>query len=357
MEHDILDYASQMGCRELHMSVDDATGLKSVIAVHSTALGPALGGCRLIEYPSTNAATIDAIRLAQGMTYKAAISNLPLGGGKMVIMKPKQIPDRIQFFKAVGRAVELLNGRYITAVDSGTSVEDMDIVATTTNYVTSTSHGTFTIADPSVLTARGVARGIQAAVQFKLGKDNLKGIHVTVQGLGHAGYHLVKELHAAGAKMTVYDVKSDAIKRCVKEFGVEVATNVEALMSLRSDVFAPSALGSIINDHTIPLLKAPIIAGCANNQLEEPRHGKVLMQKGILYAPDYVINAGGLIYVAAQYSHITEKAADQNIAGIYDTLMEIFTRSEKEQRATNNIADVIALERVHQKEILLEKAS
>lgn len=349
MEQDILEYAAKMHCRELHMSVDLATGLKAVIAVHSTALGPALGGCRLIEYPSTTVAAIDAIRLAQGMTYKAAISNLPLGGGKMVILKPKHIPDRIAFFKAVGRAVNLLSGRYITAVDSGTSVEDMDIVATTTKFVTSTSKGSYTVADPSVLTARGVARGIEAAVKFKLGRNSLEGIHVTIQGVGHAGYHLAKELHQVGARITVFDIKPELMLRCVEEFSAKVAPDSDTLLSMPADVFAPSALGAILNDDTIPRINAPIVAGCANNQLAEQRHGKLLMERGILYAPDYAINAGGLIYVAGQHTHSTEQETKQNIENIYNILLEIFERAEREKRPTNEIADTIAQERVKKK--------
>lgn len=355
MEQDILEYASEMNCKELHMAVDEETQLKSVIAIHNTALGPALGGCRLLEYPSTNAAVVDAVRLAQGMTYKAAISNLPLGGGKMVVLKPKTIKNRIAFFKKIGEVVDQLNGRYITAVDSGTSVEDMDIVATTTKHVTSTTSSQFTFADPSVLTARGVLRGIEAAVKFKVGKQNLKGIHVAIQGLGHAGYHLAKELSAAGAILTVYDIKPEAVARCIKEFGATAAPDFETLLVTPCDVFAPCALGAVLNDETIPALQAPIVAGCANNQLEQARHGVLLMKRGILYAPDYVVNAGGLIYVAAQFSHITEERAKQNIEEIYSTLFNIFERSEREHLPTNEIADKIAQEKVKQKEKEYEK--
>jgi len=355
MEQDILEYAAKMHCRELHMSVDLATGLKAVIAVHSTALGPALGGCRLFEYASTTAAAIDAIRLAQGMTYKAAISNLPLGGGKMVILKPKQISDRVAFFKAVGRTVNLLSGRYITAVDIGTSVEDMDIVATTSKFVTCTSTGLFTIADPSALTARGVLRSIQAAVKFKLGKNTLERLHVTIQGLGHAGYHLAKELHESGARLTVFDVKPELVQKCVKEFSAMVAPDFNTLLSLKADVFAPCALGAILNDDTIPRIRAPIVAGCANNQLAEPRHGRELMDRGILYAPDYAINAGGLIYVSGQHTRSTEAETKQNIENIYNTSLEIFERAEREKRSTNEIADIIAQERVKKKSESLEQ--
>lgn len=348
MEQDILEYAAAMHCQELHMTVDEHTKLKAVIAIHSTALGPALGGCRLIEYPSTDAAVVDAIRLAQGMTYKAAMADLSLGGGKMVILKPKEIHNRNEFFRAVGRFVNTLNGRYITAVDSGTSVEDMDIVSTETKHVTSTSHGTLTFADPSLLTAHGVLRGIQAAVKYKLKKDNLQNIHVAIQGVGHAGYPLAKELHAAGAKLTVFDIKHESMQRCVKEFNAKTVSDLDSLISLECDVFAPCALGAILNDRTIAHLKAPIVAGCANNQLEEPRHGSLLLHHGILYAPDYVINAGGLIYVAAQYG-LTEQEANEKIENLYHTLMSIFERSTKEGIATNEIADLIAREKVKHK--------
>lgn len=348
MEQDILEYAESMHCQELHMTVDEHTQLKAIIAIHSTTLGPALGGCRLIEYPSTTAATIDAIRLAQGMTYKAAMADLSLGGGKMVILKPKKIHNRTEFFRAVGRAVDMLNGRYITAVDSGTSVEDMDIVSTVTKHVTSTSHGTLKFADPSILTAHGVLRGIQAAVKFKLDKDTLENVHVAIQGVGHAGYPLAKELYNQGAKITVFDINHEAVKRCVTEFKANTVENQEELIGLECDVFAPCALGAILNDKTIVNLKASIVAGCANNQLAESRHGELLMHRGILYAPDYVINAGGLIYVAAQYG-LTEKEANEKIENLYHTLMNIFERSKREGKSCNEIADLIAREKVRHK--------
>lgn len=349
MGQDILEYAASMQCQELHMTVDEASGLKAVVAIHNTQLGPALGGCRCIEYPNTEAAVIDAIRLAQGMTYKAAITHLPLGGGKMVVLKPKKIPDHNAFFKAIGRFVNTLGGRYITAVDSGTSVEDMDIVATETPHVTSTSRGDFSVADPSLLTAQGVMRGIEAAVYFKLKRDTLKNLHVTIQGVGHAGYHLAKYLHTQGVRLTIFDINRAAMDRCVQEFNAATVPDLAALLQTPADVFAPSALGGIITDSTLDLIRAPIVAGCANNQLEAPRHGALLMQRGILYAPDYVINAGGLIYVAAQFSHITEAVAKQNIDGIYDTLLEIFQRGVKEGKPNNEIADAIAQERLHRK--------
>lgn len=346
MEQDILDYAEAMQCQELHIVVDEKVGLKAIVAIHNTLLGPALGGCRCIQYPSTNAAAVDAIRLAQGMTYKAAISNLPLGGGKTVLLKPKVIFDKTLYFKAVGRFVNSLNGRYITAVDSGTSTEDMDIIATETQYVTTTTHSVFSVADPSSLTALGVQRGIQAAVKYKLNYDSLKDIHVAIQGLGHAGYSLAKQLKAAGARLSVYDINSGVLERATRELNAVAVPTLEALLSLDCDVFSPSALGAIINDDSIERLRASIVAGCANNQLEAPRHGEALMRRGILYAPDYVINAGGLIYVASQYNHITESEACKKIEAIHDTLMKIFKRANTEKRPTNEIADLLAKERL-----------
>lgn len=347
MGSDILEFAAELQCQELHMFVDDETELKAIVAIHSTLLGPSLGGCRCIEYPNTLSAAKDAIRLARGMTYKAAISNLPLGGGKMVVLKPKQIKDKDAFFKKIGYFVNTLNGRYITAVDSGTSVSDMDIISSQTPYVTSTSHGEFSEADPSLLTALGVLRGIEAAVFYKLGKNSLDNIHVTIQGLGHAGFALAKLLHEKNARLTVFDINKDVMEKCVKECGATSVNDFETLIRIPADVFAPCALGGILYDETINLLNVPIVAGCANNQLEDPAlHGLSLMNRGILYAPDYVINAGGLIYVAAQFSHITEDEAKHNIDSIYDTLIKIFERADKEQRSTQEIADRMAVEKL-----------
>lgn len=247
-ENDIFQYAAQMQCQELHLFLNQEIDMKAIVAIHDTTLGPALGGCRCIEYPSVQAAFTDAIRLAQAMTYKAAIPRLPLGGGKMVLLKPRQIKNRTDYFKAAGSFVETLNGRYITAVDSGTSVQDMDIIATQTSHVTSISKSAFSIADPSVMTAKGAERGIRAAVRFKFGKSSLHGLHITIQGLGHVGYHLAKNLFTAGTKLTVYDVNSEAVRRCVVEFGAKAVTSVEELLQRECDVFAPCALGAILNN-------------------------------------------------------------------------------------------------------------
>ncbi|MEY3182807.1 MAG: Leucine dehydrogenase [Pseudomonadota bacterium] len=347
MEEDILRYAERMGCQELHMTVDKTTGLHAVVAIHNVALGPALGGCRCLEYPDTFSAIEDAIRLARGMTYKAAISNLPLGGGKAVLLKPKKILDRTKYFRAFGRFLDNLGGRYITAVDSGTSTADMDAISIETAHVTNTTtHRLFSMADPSPMTATGVLRGIQAAVKFVLKKNSLKGIHVTVQGLGHVGYALVQQLQAAGARITVFDINPESVAKCCNEFGVDSVPTLEDLIETQADVFAPCALGAIINDKTIKKLQVPIIAGAANNQLAEDHHGDLLQQMNICYAPDYVINAGGLIYVAGQYTRMTENESKEKVNQIYDTLMTIFQRSVKEKQSTHKIADKIVEEKL-----------
>jgi len=329
------------------MALDPPTGLLAVVAIHNNVLGPALGGCRCLEYPSTFAAVSDAIRLARGMTYKAAISNLPFGGGKAVLLKPPRIIDRTKYFRAFGRFLETLSGRYITAVDSGTSTADMDAIAIETSHVTNTTtHRLFSQADPSPITATGVVKGIQAAVKFKLKKNNLKGVHITVQGLGHVGYSLVQQLYALGARLTVFDIYPDAVTRVCNEFNVDSVSSLDDLLATPADVFAPCALGAVLNEKTIPKLKVPIIAGGANNQLDEDKDGDALHQAGILYAPDYVINAGGLIYVAGQYARMTESETKEKVDEIYDTLMAIFDRSIKENRATHTIADAIVEEKL-----------
>ncbi|WP_298622051.1 amino acid dehydrogenase [uncultured Legionella sp.] len=341
-EDDFLEYALSHGFGDLHFKVDPETGMKAMIAIHNTKLGPALGGCRFIEYPSTEAALKDAMRLARGMSYKAASVNLPLGGGKAVIMKPKGPFNRAEYMHQFGRFVNELNGRYITALDSGTVLNDMDIIAEHTDYVASLSKYN---GDPSPFTAKGVLRGIQAAVEFKLGKNNLEGLHIAIQGMGHVGYALAKHLHELGATLTVADISPAAVELAVKEFGAK-AVSTEAIHKVPCDVFAPCALGAIINDVTIPQLQTTIIAGAANNQLAHTFHGKKLHDKGILFAADYVINAGGVIFAASKYLHTPEDKVNEQINGIYTSLTEIFTRSAKDNLPASEIADTLAQEKL-----------
>ena len=341
-EDDFLEYALSHGFGDLHFKVDPETGMKAMIAIHSTKLGPALGGCRFIEYPNTEAALKDAMRLARGMSFKAASVNLPLGGGKSVIIKPKGTFNRAEYMHRFGAFVNELNGRYITALDSGTLLSDMDIIAEHTDYVASLSKYN---GDPSPSTAKGVLRGIQAAVAFKLGRDNLKGIHVAIQGLGHVGYALAKHLHELGATLTVADISPAVVELAVKEFGA-AAVSTDVIHKVPCDVFAPCALGAIINDITISQLQTTVVAGAANNQLAHSFHGKKLHEKGILFAADYVINAGGLIFAASKYLHTPEDKVNEQIDGIYTSLTEIFTRSAKDNLPASEIADTLAQEKL-----------
>lgn len=339
-DHDyFIDYALNHGFGELHVKVDKKTGMKAIIAIHNTKRGPALGGCRFIEYTSSEAAIQDAMRLAIGMSAKAALANLPLGGGKAVIIKPSTPFDRKAVLDIFGQFVDSLNGQYITALDSGTQLDDMDIIAEHTPYVASrSSHG-----DPSPSTALGVLRGIEAAVKYKLNKQSLNGLHIAIQGLGHVGYRLAEHLHNAGAKLTVADVNLAQVERAVNAFSAS-SVNTADILKLSCDVLVPCALGGVLNDQTIPELQTSIIAGAANNQLHHTRHGQVLHDKGILYAPDYVINAGGLIFAACKYSKTSEDEMQNQINYIGHRLIEIFERSTKENRPTNIISDAMAQE-------------
>ena len=342
---DVFGKLSQYDFGEVHFRLDKATGLKAIVAIHDSRLGPALGGCRFIEYDTDDAAYIDALRLARGMTYKAALAGLAHGGGKSVIIRPKGRFDRVALFRAFGRFIEDLRGHYITAEDSGTGLEDMEIIRTQTKNVTGVdpSHGGS--GDPSPFTALGVRRGIEACVKFKLGKADLKNVHVAVQGVGHVGYYLCKELHAAGAKLTVADVDGLKSERAQREFGASVVT-IGDVAKVECDVFAPCALGAGINDETVPHLKAGIVAGAANNQLAEPRHGDDLHARGILYAPDYAINAGGLVNVAQEVKGYDAKISRERTLQIYDTIFEICERSKKLNAPTYKVADIMVEEKL-----------
>lgn len=339
---DFMNDALEQEFGDLHFKVDPKTGMKAIIAIHNTKLGPALGGCRFIEYANTAEAITDVMRLARGMSYKAASVNLPLGGGKSVIIKPAGSFDRQAYFHAFGRFIQELNGRYITALDSGSTLPDMDIIAEHTPYVASLSSDN---GNPSPFTAKGVLLGIQTAVKAKLGRDNLSGLHIALQGLGNVGYELALYLHEAGASLTVADVDSEKVERAKKEFGAKSAAT-DSIHSVSCDVFAPCALGGVINDQTIQQLQTTIIAGSANNQLKKPRHGDELHQKGILYAPDYVINAGGLVFAAAKYFRHSDMAVEAQIEQIPISLQAIFQRSVRDNKPCSVIADQIAQEKL-----------
>lgn len=328
---------------------DDKSGLRAIIAVHNTNLGPALGGCRMWPYANSGEALNDVLRLSKGMTYKAAMANLELGGGKSVIIGDPRKAKTPEMMAAMGRFVDTFGGKYFTAEDSGIAVTDLQIMAEQSDYIAGVNAqyhyaGEVPDGNPAPSTAYGVFVGVKAAVNYALGSD-LKGVKVAIQGMGHVGYRLASHLHNAGAQLFVTDIYPDGVNRAVEEFGA-VAVSPEEIYALDVDVVAPCALGATVNEHTISQLKAKVIAGAANNQLAKEDMGELLRQKGILYAPDYVINAGGVIDIFNQrMESSSNEALRAHIEQIGDTLNEIFTRADAEDRATNRVANVIAEER------------
>ncbi|MCZ4282494.1 amino acid dehydrogenase [Kiloniella laminariae] len=327
---------------------DATSGLKAIIAVHSTALGPAAGGCRMWSYASDDEALRDALRLSKGMSYKNAMAGLDLGGGKAVIIGDAKKDKSEALFRAFGRFVEGLSGKYITAEDVGISVSDMEIVARETAHVGGLNTGKAASGDPSPFTARGTYNGIVAAVRHRLARENLKGLRVAVQGLGHVGWHLCEELHAAGAKLIVADINDAVVQKAVATFGAS-AVSCDEILFYNVDVLAPCALGAVLNEQTIPRIKAPIVAGAANNQLASATDGHLLRLQKILYAPDYVINAGGIINVAGEIGGRYDRASvERKVANIHDVLLDIFKRADHEGRSTSDVADSMAQEKILQ---------
>jgi leucine dehydrogenase len=321
---------------------DDAAGYQGIIAIHSTALGPAVGGTRYWSYKTEDDALTDALRLARGMTYKNALAGLPFGGGKSIILRDGKAPDREQLFRAHGRMVNSLKGKYSTAEDVGTSPADMDFILKESEYVTGLQGRS---GDPSPHTARGVFRAMQAAAKHKWGTDDLSGKVVAIQGCGHVGYFLAGELARIGAKLIVADVDQAKVKRVVDDHHA-TAVAPDEIYSAEADIFAPCALGGVLNDQTIPDLKAKLVVGAANNQLLEPRHGDLLQQRGVLYAPDYAANAGGVINGCCREMlgwDVPKTLAKTD--AIYGTLLTIFAMAEREKIPTYQAADRLAEER------------
>lgn len=319
---------------------DDAVGYHGIIAIHSTALGPAVGGTRFWNYDSEEEALTDALRLSRGMTYKSALAGLPLGGGKSIIIGNHAVRDRNALLRAHGRFVDTLNGRYITAEDVGTSPADMDMVRLETQHVAGLIGRS---GDPSPFTAAGVFRAIQASNQFLWRTLELSGLTVAIQGCGNVGYCLARELHEVGVRLIASDVNIENLSRVVDEFGAEAVAPNE-IFSVKADVFAPCALGGVLNDETIPQLKVQIVAGSANNQLLEERHGTMLRDRSILYAPDYVANAGGVMNGCTEVLGWTPEQAASKMLAIYDTLLRIFKSAEEEGITPNEAADRLAEE-------------
>ena len=342
----LFKYNLAPGLGELHCKFDETTGLSAIISINSLRNDTCLGGCRIIHYPSTSAALSDAKRLSQAMSYKSAMCDLPFGGGKAVILKPPGNFNRTALFKSFGRFIEGLQGRYITTVDSGSTLADIKIIGQETSYITAYEETDQHDPDPSPHTALGVFRGIEAALKFQLQKP-LSDSHIAIQGLGNVGYYLAQHCHQAGARLTVTDINQQSVDRTVKAFNAS-AVPCNEIYSVDCDVFSPCALGAILNSTTIPQLKAKIVAGCANNQLASAADGSSLHERGILYAPDYIINAGGLIYVTIQYHEGHTELANDKIMGIYDTLTDLFEQAKTQQQATNIISDRIAAHRLQE---------
>jgi len=336
---------------------DAASGLHAIIAIHSTALGPAAGGCRMWPYPASSDAVVDALRLSRGMSYKNAMAELPFGGGKAVIIGDSREKTR-QRMEAFGRLVDSLGGRYITAEDVGTTTTDMEHVSRVTRFVSGLVHESARGAqaavsaggDPGPKTALGVFLGLKAAVRFRLGRASLQGLKVAVQGLGGVGYPLCRQLAAEGASLRVADSRPGAAQRVCEELGAQEVP-ADSILAQEVDVLVPCALGAVLDSRSIPALHARVIAGAANNQLARDEDGEALMRAGILYAPDYVINAGGIISVAHEYrggaSAAQVRAEIERIPG---RLTEIFERARREGRPTSAVADQMARERLAQGE-------
>lgn len=326
---------------QVYTKIDTEAGLIAIIAIHSLILGPGLGGCRFLSYPSLDVALQDAIRLAKGMSYKAAISQVPYGGGKAVILKPSVINDKPAFFKSFSNFVNNLNGDYITTMDSGLQMTDLDLIARYTPYITGHTKPDGHSNDPAPYTAQGVLRGIEAAVKFKWQRQDLVDLHVAIQGIGNVGYLLAKMLLAKGAKVTVCDIDLSRIEQLQAEAQINVVPPHE-IYQVDCDIFCPCGLGLVLNNKTIPMLKASIVAGCANNQLASTQDGENLAARGILYAPDYVINAGGLIQVAGHYSQLPQETINKQVHNIYYTLFEVFERACLEKKSTYKVANEMA---------------
>jgi leucine dehydrogenase len=341
---EIIEKTTNTDHEKVLFGYDAASGYRGIIAIHSTALGPAVGGTRFWNYDTEEEALTDALRLSRGMTYKTALPGLPLGGGKSIIIGDNQTANREPLFRAHGRFIETLKGRYITAEDVGTNPADMDFVRLETSHVAGLLDRS---GDPSPFTARGVFRAIQASARYQWNTDNLSGVTVAVQGCGNVGYHLAKLLHGAGAKLFVTDVNEKSVSRVANELDVEIV-HPQEIFRVRADILAPCALGGIINDQTIPQLHAQIVAGAANNQLLEERHGEMLRERNILYAPDYAANAGGVFNGCSEVLGWTTDLVLRKIDEIYDTILTIFETAKAQGITPNHAADRLVENRLRQ---------
>jgi leucine dehydrogenase len=334
------------GHEQVIFCYDKVTGLKAIIAIHDTTLGPALGGCRMWPYESEEAALEDALRLSKGMTYKSAASGQNHGGGKSVLWGNPRTDKNEEYFRAFGRFVQTLGGRFITGTDVGTEKTDFVWSKMESDYLVGLPEEHGGSGDSSIITAFGVWKGMKACAMNTWGADSLKGKRIAVQGVGKVGFNLVEHLMDEGALVTLCDVVADHLKRVKETFPAVTVVEPAAIYDVDCDIFSPNALGAVLNDDTIPRLKCRVVAGAANNQLAEPRHGDELYRKGILYAPDYVINAGGLIQVADELLGYNRDRAFRKTAEIYDRLLQIFGISRREEIPTYLAADRMAERRI-----------
>lgn len=328
---------------------DAETGLKAIVAIHNTSRGPALGGCRMFPYASDEEALRDVLRLSRGMTYKSALANLDLGGGKSVIIGDPRKHKTQALLEAMGKHLESLGGHYIAAEDSGTSVPDLKVMGRHTRHVAGVAYrtgfdGTPSNGDPSPVTAYGTFVGLRAAAKHRLGSDDLTGLKVAIQGIGNVGFRLAQHLKDAGAELWVNDIHTDNMQRAVDQLGAHAAS-AEDILTLPVDVIAPCAMGAVLNDRSIPAIRAGIVAGAANNLLDRPEHDAALKQRGILYAPDFAINAGGIIDVFYERTGASPEKVRAHVETIGDTLTEIFNRSDRTGLPTGEIANELAEER------------
>lgn len=341
----IFEQMAKDGHEQVIFCYDRGSGLRAIIAIHDTTLGPALGGCRMLPYATESEAVTDALRLSKGMTYKCAATGVNHGGGKAVIWGDPQQDKSEELFRALGRYMQTLGGRYYTGTDMGTEKEDFVYSRMESRYIVGLPEEHGGSGNSAIITAYGVWRGMKAAALEVFGNDSLTGRHVAIQGLGKVGYHLVERLVEEGARLTVTDVSPENVRRVAQAFDVEVV-DPDAIYGVPCDIFAPCAVGAVLNDETIPRLNCRIVAGSANNQLAEPRHGAALFGRAILYCPDYVINAGGLIQVADELMGYDRDRAFQKASTIYEMLRRIFAISAEEQIPTSQAADRHAERRI-----------
>ncbi len=342
----MFDHPSFDGHEGVHAFHDAATGLKCMIAVHSTALGPAAGGCRIWNYATGDAMLTDVLRLSQGMSYKNAIAGIALGGGKAVIWGDPRSIKSPELFRSFGRAVQSLAGTYYTAEDVGVDVSDMATVREETRFVAGLEQGAAASGDPSPVTAKGVFLGIREVARRLFGTDDLNGRTIAVQGVGSVGGYTCDLLAAAGAKLIITDIDQDLLTSVAKRTGARMVTP-DAIYDTQADIFSPNALGAVINEKTLARLNVKGVAGGANNQLVVPEMGEFLRRKGILYAPDYVINGGGIINVAAEISGTYSRQwVEETLARLIVTLGDVLDESLKSNQPTNFVADRIARARI-----------